>query len=242
MKQYTVDEMKAMARAAAAQHGIDPVMFSAQLQQESGWNTKAVSRAGARGVAQFMPDTAKRFGLANPEDPSQAIPAAAKYMGILKNRYGGDENLARMGYNNGEGNIDKYLKGQRQLPKETAEYNNKIYKIAGVGGGQEQRFAASPQPMQRIDLSKTQDKKPSGNFLDFLFKGTSQDESMPDLSRMQIAQGENTMMNQERDRMFAMEQQRAAKEQSNAMFENERTISESSENMRRILNDMWDNA
>jgi soluble lytic murein transglycosylase-like protein len=78
---------------SAVKNGLDPVLFSAQLQQESGFNPEARSSAGALGVAQFTPTTLKElerlgYGTVNPLDPSQAIPAAAFYLNSLANRLG----------------------------------------------------------------------------------------------------------------------------------------------------------
>lgn len=122
----TKDEMMALARQEAAKHGLRPEMFLAQLQQESGWNPTARSKAGAVGVAQFMPGTAKDFGI-DPMDPAQAIPAAARYMQQLMARYGGSEKSALQAYNWGMGNVDKFLSGKKTtMPAETASYATAI--------------------------------------------------------------------------------------------------------------------
>ena len=78
-----------------------------QINQESGFNVKALSPAGARGIAQFMPDTAKQFGI-DPYDPIQALDAGAKYMAQSLQRYKGDYRKALASYNAGVGNVDKY--------------------------------------------------------------------------------------------------------------------------------------
>lgn len=125
----TEAQMRALARQAAQREGLDPVWFEAQLDQESEYNPAAVSKAGARGVAQFMPATAKEFGI-DPNKPEEAIPAAARYMAQLKKRFG-DEQTARLAYNWGQGNVSSFretgkgAKGQ-PLPKEAAEYNAKV--------------------------------------------------------------------------------------------------------------------
>ena len=122
----TKDEMMALARQEAVKRGLRPEMFLAQLQQESAWNPSARSKAGAAGVAQFMPGTAKDFGI-DPMDPAQAIPAAAKYMQQLMTRYGGSEKSALQAYNWGMGNVDKFLAGKKTtMPAETAHYATAI--------------------------------------------------------------------------------------------------------------------
>lgn len=146
---YTKDQLKQMAFEAARRHGIDPVFFAAQIEQESGWNPNAKSKAGARGLAQFMPATAKSFGV-NPLDPVASLDAGAKYMAQLTKKFG-DEDTARLAYNWGEGNVASYLKTGagnrgRALPKEAEEYNKKIYARAGAtkNWGNETRMAAAP--------------------------------------------------------------------------------------------------
>ena len=118
-----------VAVATAQKYGLDPVMFAAQIEQESGWNPNAKSKAGARGIAQFMPATAKEMGLSNPLDPVSAIDAAARYMVKLRDELG-SEDLARQAYNGGIGTVKKVAAGKGKLPTETAEYNPAIAKRA----------------------------------------------------------------------------------------------------------------
>jgi soluble lytic murein transglycosylase-like protein len=61
---------------------------------------------------QFMPDTAARYGLANPHDPKAAIDAAARYLRDLLNRFGGHADLALAAYNSGEGAVESFLTGR----------------------------------------------------------------------------------------------------------------------------------
>jgi hypothetical protein len=134
---WTKERLITLAQQAAAQAGIDPAMFVGQLAQESGDFDPAVvagkrkSSAGAIGVAQFMPATAKEFGI-DPTDPAQAIPAAARYMAQLTKQFG-SEALARQAYNWGMGNLRKHLANPKAnpLPKETAEYNTRVAARAG---------------------------------------------------------------------------------------------------------------
>lgn len=146
MKTYTKQELQAAAVEAAKRHGITPAFYLAQIEQESGWNPKAKSSAGALGLAQFMPDTAKAFNL-NPLDPIASLDAGAKYMAKLTKRFG-SEDLARQAYNWGEGNLAKHLANpqKRPMPKETAEYNSKIYVRAGAPTSATAASAESRQP------------------------------------------------------------------------------------------------
>jgi len=119
-------------REAAAKHGVDEGLLTRTLSQESAFDPdvisgRRVSSAGAQGVAQFMPDTAKRFGI-NPLDPAQAIPAAAQYVAENRKLLGND-GLALAGYNWGEGNVQRWLASggdPARVPAETRDYVQKI--------------------------------------------------------------------------------------------------------------------
>ncbi len=107
-----------LARQAATNEGIRPELLLGLLAQESGFNPKARSGAGALGIAQFMPATAKEYGI-NPLDPNQAMPAAAKYLKRGLDKYGSEE-LALAAFNAGFGNVDKH--GGIPPFKETQKY------------------------------------------------------------------------------------------------------------------------
>jgi hypothetical protein len=112
----------------AQQHGIDPGVFVRQIQQESGFNPNAVSPAGARGIAQLMPQWWQ--GKFDPNDPNVALPFAANLMSTLLQKYNGDYRKALAAYNAGEGAVDKY--GGVPPYQETQAY---IQHILGDGNG-----------------------------------------------------------------------------------------------------------
>ena len=93
---------------AGEKAGIDPRFIHAVIKQESKYDPKAVSSAGAQGLMQMMPATAKRFGLKDPFDPAANVEAGTKYLKWLLERFDGDVSLALAGYNAGEGAVDKY--------------------------------------------------------------------------------------------------------------------------------------
>lgn len=107
--------------------------LKAQVEAESGFNPNAVSKKGAFGISQFMPETAKQYGVDKNNVQSQVV-GQAKYMSYLLKRYGGDWDKALAGYNYGEGNVDKVIaKANKQnvdwrtfLPEETKNYLVKI--------------------------------------------------------------------------------------------------------------------
>src|SRR5678816_2128438 len=88
--------------------GVDPRFIHAVIWQESKYEVTARSHAGAQGLMQLMPDTAKRFRCAHPEDPEDNVEAGTKYLSWLLKRFSGNVQLALAGYNAGEGNVDKY--------------------------------------------------------------------------------------------------------------------------------------
>jgi len=108
-------------KVAAEESDIPVAFFARLLWQESNFRSEEVSSAGARGIAQFMPQTAAEVGLSDPFDPLQAIPASAKFLRKLHNRFG-NLGLAAAAYNAGGGRIEKWLSRRGPLPQETRAY------------------------------------------------------------------------------------------------------------------------
>jgi soluble lytic murein transglycosylase-like protein len=92
----------------AENQGVDPRFVHAVIWQESKYDIRAKSHAGAQGLMQLMPATAKRFGCEHPNDPEENITAGTKYLSWLLKRFSGNVELALAGYNAGEGSVDKY--------------------------------------------------------------------------------------------------------------------------------------
>jgi peptidoglycan DL-endopeptidase CwlO len=91
---------------AGARHGVDASLLAAVASQESNFNASAVSPAGAQGLMQFMPATAKGLGV-NALDPTSAIDGAARYLAGLSKQFGSTE-LALAAYNAGPGTVSRY--------------------------------------------------------------------------------------------------------------------------------------
>jgi hypothetical protein len=99
-----------------------PVAFLTRIVwRESSFRAGVVSPAGAEGIAQFMPQTARERGLADPFDPEQAIPEAARLLADLRRQFGG-LGVAAAAYNAGPGRVANWLQGQGQLPAVTRAY------------------------------------------------------------------------------------------------------------------------
>jgi hypothetical protein len=94
--------------AAAARHGVSRVLVRAIIQVESAFDRLAVSTAGARGLMQLMPATARQFGVTDSFDAGQNIFAGTRYLRILLDRYAGDVSLAAAAYNAGETAVSRY--------------------------------------------------------------------------------------------------------------------------------------
>lgn len=120
------------AKQIAIKEGLDPAIFIAQLNMESGFDPKAKNpKSGAIGIGQFMPDTAKGMGFVAGKDPLLDIRMAAKYMKGKLKMYNGDYRLALAAYNAGPGNVAKY--GGIPPFKETQNYVNSVMAMAGKG-------------------------------------------------------------------------------------------------------------
>lgn len=122
-----VARYSAMFDQAGAKWGISPKVLAAVAQTESGGNPNAVSPSGALGLMQFMPSTARSFGI-DPLDPKQAIDGAARYLSEQFNAFGSME-LALASYNAGPGAVRKY--GGVPPFAETQAYVRKI--MAQIG-------------------------------------------------------------------------------------------------------------
>jgi len=96
-------------------------LFTRLIWQESRFRNETVSRAGAQGMAQFMPRTAEVRGLNDPFDPLQALPASADFLRDLVEQFG-NFGLAAAAYNGGPTRVRNWLAGRGNLPKETRDY------------------------------------------------------------------------------------------------------------------------
>ena len=114
--------INAFIRAAATEHGVDPLLIKAIIKAESNFDPTAVSPKGAQGLMQLMPATARDLQVADPFDPQANITGGTKYLRSLLDSYGWDVALSLAAYNAGPGNV------KNTIPKirETRNYISKV--------------------------------------------------------------------------------------------------------------------
>ena len=118
---------------AALAASVEADLLRAVIAVESGFNARAVSKAGAVGLMQLMPATAKRYGATDRYDPRQNVHAGARYLKSLIDRYGKDLELALAAYNAGEDAVDRcgrcipaYQETQAYVPKVLRVYETLV--------------------------------------------------------------------------------------------------------------------
>ena len=114
--------------AAATKHGVDPELVHAVIYAESAYNAKAISSAGAVGLMQLMPATARQYGAQNRQDPKQNIFAGTRYLKYLLGLFNNDLALSVAAYNAGENAVKKY---KNQIPPypETQKYVKRVLSL-----------------------------------------------------------------------------------------------------------------
>jgi hypothetical protein len=120
-------ELCETAVLVAQANNLPASFFTRLIRQESGFNPRVVSSAGAQGIAQFMPQTASSRGLADPFEPTGALAASAKYLAELVSQFG-NLGLAAAAYNAGPRRVQDWIAKRTKLPAETRNY---VYSITG---------------------------------------------------------------------------------------------------------------
>lgn len=123
------NSLESLFQKAAQKYGVSENLLKAVAKAESDFQTDCVSSAGASGIMQLMPETAKEYGITDIFDPEQNIMGGAQELASDLKRYNGDVKLALAGYNAGCGNVEKY----GGIPP-FAETQNYVKKVLGYMG------------------------------------------------------------------------------------------------------------
>jgi soluble lytic murein transglycosylase-like protein len=116
---------------AAAKYNLAPELIRSVIRAESNFQAGAVSPAGAKGLMQLMPETAKELGVTNVFDINQNIDGGARYLRQMLDRFGGDVKRALAAYNAGPGAVEQY---NGEVPyAETRQYVKRVMRSAGLG-------------------------------------------------------------------------------------------------------------
>ncbi|WP_230200067.1 lytic transglycosylase domain-containing protein [Bacillus niameyensis] len=119
-----IDNLEAIIQSAAEKFQLPAKLIKSIIKHESNFNSSAVSQAGASGLMQLMPGTARGLGVQDIFDPMQNVMGGSKYLRQMLDKYDGNVSLALAAYNAGPGNVDKY--GGIPPFKETQNYVNKV--------------------------------------------------------------------------------------------------------------------
>jgi Transglycosylase SLT domain/SPOR domain len=131
---------------AAQDYGVEADFLTNLIWRESSFRAHVVSPKGAQGIAQFMPGTAAERGLADPFDPEQAIPQAARLIADLSVRFG-NPGLAAAAYNGGPTRVAKWLAGEGGLPAETRTY---VLRVTGLAVDEWAAIARGQKPAPAV--------------------------------------------------------------------------------------------
>lgn len=120
-QETTAQTICRLIETSAKAHELPDAFFTRLIWRESSFRAHVTSRAGAQGIAQFMPGTASERGLADPFDPEAAIPASAGYLAALRKQFG-NLGLAAAAYNAGPTRVSRWIERGGWLPLETQAY------------------------------------------------------------------------------------------------------------------------
>jgi soluble lytic murein transglycosylase-like protein len=146
---FTQKDVDAAIDKAASRHSVDPNLVRALVKVESNFNPNAVSRKGAMGLMQLMPQTARQLKVSNPFNPEENVDAGVRHLKRLLDSYGGNVQLSLAAYNAGSGAVAR----SAGIPHyaETRNYVRRITSLYGgdLGGTYFSRASREPVRVQR---------------------------------------------------------------------------------------------
>ncbi|MBR7942360.1 transglycosylase SLT domain-containing protein [Burkholderia cenocepacia] len=141
---------------AAQREGVPPGLMLALIHAGERSNSNQVSRKGAAGVAQMMPENLKKFGVTDPTDPVQSIDGMARYLKATQDQYGGNVQAMIADYNGGPRQAAAVLRGERPPAAETAAYIDRVNDYLTNRIGDDLRFNPSPQEVDAALMARGQ--------------------------------------------------------------------------------------
>jgi soluble lytic murein transglycosylase-like protein len=141
-KSFTEKDIDSAIEQAAARHNVDANLVRSVIKVESNFNPNAVSRKGAMGLMQLMPQTARSLNVTNPFDPQQNVDAGVRHLKKLLESYGGDVRLTLAAYNAGAGAVAR----SAGIPRfsETQNYVRRITNLYYGGSDPGSRIIGNP--------------------------------------------------------------------------------------------------
>jgi soluble lytic murein transglycosylase-like protein len=138
---WNMTDYDQLINESSVRYGVDAQLIRSVIQTESGYNSDAISKSGAKGLMQLMDATAASLGVSNSYDPEQNINGGTKFLSYLLHKYEGNEQVALAAYNAGPGRIDRlgisndFQLQERydELPLETQNYVRKIMGMRNDG-------------------------------------------------------------------------------------------------------------
>jgi soluble lytic murein transglycosylase-like protein len=124
----TAGKFDPVIESAAEAAAVEPELLRAVIAVESGFDPRALSKAGAAGLMQLMPETARRYGVSDRFDPGQNVHAGARHLKALIERYDNDVKLALAAYNAGEPAVDRCGRCIPQY-RETQAYVPRVWQV-----------------------------------------------------------------------------------------------------------------
>ena len=141
-------ELRRMVIRISEEHGVDPKLVDALVRVESDYDPRAVSRRGAMGLMQLMPETARRLSVDDPFDPEDNVRGGTRELSRLVDRYAGNLQLALAAYNAGEGavaqhrGVPPYSETRSYISRILTIYTGRPFRLAGT-------YRAAPVRMLR---------------------------------------------------------------------------------------------